>query len=270
MLPIGGGAAEQTIDWDPFMTFRSRLLSSLAILLVLFLVPSAFAAQYAVVDTSDGPFIIELDDQKAPISVKNFEQYAKDGFYTNTVFHRVMPGFMIQGGGFDHHGNYPNGLHNKGSHQELRPPIANEWQNGLKNMRGTVAMARLGGQADSATTQFFINLENNAFLDQPRDGAGYAVFGKVIAGMDVVDRIAQVPTARLAGMADVPTREVRINSVRILSKDEAMKVAAEAKMKAAEARVEMASAAVAKAQAELEAATKACEELKKQAANGGK
>ena len=269
MLPIGGGAVEQTIDWDPSMTFRSRLLSSLAILLVLTLVPATFAAQYAVVDTSDGPFIIELDDQKAPISVKNFEQYAKDGFYTNTVFHRVMPGFMIQGGGFDHHDNYPSGLHNKGSHVKLRPGIANEWKNGLKNMRGTVAMARLGGQADSATTQFFINLENNAFLDQPRDGAGYAVFGKVIAGMDVVDRIAEVPTARLAGMANVPTREVRINSVRILPKEEAMKFAAEAEMKAAEARVETARAAVTKAQAELEAATKACEELKKQAANGG-
>ena len=143
------GPFKQTIDWDPSMTFRSRLLPSLAILLTLILVPPALAAQFAVVETSDGAFIIELDDEKAPISVENFERYAKDGFYTNTVFHRVIPGFMIQGGGFDHHGNYPSGLHNKGSHQELRPPIANEWQNGLKNMRGTVAMARLGGQADS-------------------------------------------------------------------------------------------------------------------------
>ena len=263
------GPFKQTIDWDPSMTFRSRLLPSLAILLTLILVPPVLAAQFAVVETSDGAFIIELDDEKAPISVENFERYAKDGFYTNTVFHRVIPGFMIQGGGFDHHGNYPGGLHNKGSHQELRPPIANEWQNGLKNMRGTVAMARLGGKADSATTQFFINLKDNGFLDQPRDGAGYAVFGKVIQGMNVVDAIAQVPTARAAGMGDVPTREVRINSVRILSKEEAMKVAAEYEIKTAEARVKAARTAVAEAEAELEAATRACEELKKKAGKGG-
>ena len=251
------------------MTFRSRLLSSLAILFALMLAPATFAAGYAVVDTSDGTFIIELDDEKAPISVANFEKYAEDGFYTDTVFHRVIPGFMIQGGGFDHHGNYPSGLHNKGSHQALHPPIANEWKNGLKNMRGTVAMARLGGKADSATSQFFINLKDNMFLDQPRDGAGYAVFGKVIAGMDVVDRIATVPTARLAGMADVPTREVKINSVRMMSKEAAMKVAAEAEIRSAETRVTNAREALASAQAELEAATRACEELKKKAGKGG-
>ena len=251
------------------MTSRSRLFSSLAILIAVTLNAPGFAAQYAVVDTSDGAFIIELDDEKAPISVENFELYAKDGFYNGTVFHRVIPGFMIQGGGFDHHGNYPTGLHNKGSHVELRPPIANEWQNGLKNMRGTVAMARLGGRADSATTQFFINLKDNGFLDQPRDGAGYAVFGKVIAGMEVVDRIATLPTARLANMNDVPTREVLIKSVQILSREEAMKVAAEADIRAAEARVEAARSQVAAAEAELEAATRACEELKKKAAEGG-
>ncbi|MCP4837108.1 MAG: peptidylprolyl isomerase A [Phycisphaera sp.] len=251
------------------MTSRSRLATILSIVLLIAFAPVAFAAQYAVVDTSDGAFVIELDDQKAPISVANFEQYAKDGFYANTVFHRVIPGFMIQGGGFDHHGNYPNGLHNKGAHQDLRPPIANEWQNGLKNTRGSIAMARLGGKPDSATTQFFINLKDNGFLDQDRDGAGYAVFGKVIAGMDVVDRIAGVPTGRSAGMSDVPTREVKIKTVRILSKEEAMKVAARAGLAAAEERVKAAQLAVAEATAELAAASKACEDLKKKMGTKG-
>ena len=130
-------------------------------------------------------------------------------------------------------------------------------------------MARLGGQPDSATTQFFVNLKDDSFLDQPRDGAGYAVFGKVIFGMDIVDLIATVPTGRFAGMADVPAREVLIKSVSILSKEEAMKVAAQAEMTAAEVRLETARKALADAKIELEAATKACEELKQKAANGG-
>lgn len=268
-LAIGGGVTGPPIESDPPMTRRTRLATIFSTLLLIALAPAAFATQYAVVDTSDGAFVLALDDEKAPISVANFEQYAKDGFYTNTVFHRVIPGFMIQGGGFDHHGNYPEGIHNKGAHSELRPAIANEWKNGLKNTRGSVAMARLGGQADSATTQFFINLKDNGFLDQPRDGAGYAVFGKVIAGMEVVDRIAGVPTGRFAGMGDVPIREVKINAVRILTKDEAMKVAAEAGLKAAEARVTAAQLAVAEATAELAAASKACEELKKKMGTKG-
>ena len=268
-LPIGGGVTGPLFEPDLSMTRRSRFATILSTVLVIALAPATFAAQYAVVDTSDGAFVIELDNEKAPISVANFEQYAKDGFYANTVFHRVIPGFMIQGGGFDHHGNYPNGLHNKGAHQELRPPIANEWQNGLKNTRGSIAMARLGGQPNSATTQFFINLKDNGFLDEARDGAGYAVFGKVIAGMDIVDRIASVPTGKFAGMGDVPTREVTIKAVRILSKDEAMKVAATAGLTAAEDRVKAAQLAVAEATAELAAASKACEDLKKKMGTKG-
>ncbi len=251
------------------MTFRSLLLSTLASLLFVAFGTKASASQHAVIETSYGPIVVELDEDKAPISVANFEAYAENGFYTNTVFHRVIPGFMIQGGGFDHHGNYPAGLHNKSAHQTMLPPIVNEWKNGLKNVRGSIAMARLGGKVDSATSQFFINLKDNGFLDQPRDGAAYAVFGKVIAGMDVVDRIAAVPTGNFAGMGDVPAQEVTIRAVRILPLDEAMSLAAQAEIKAAEARVESARDAVSDSQAELESAIRDLEELKKKAAAGG-
>lgn len=228
-----------------------------ALLLTLLLAPTAFAKQYAVMATTYGPITIELDDEKAPISVENFEAYAKDGFYDNTVFHRVIPDFMIQGGGFDHHGNYPNGLHEKGVHGGMRDPIANEWQNGLKNGRGTVAMARLGGQADSATNQFFINLVDNDFLDQPRDGAGYAVFGKVIAGMDVVDRIGTVQTVRAGRFPNVPASEVKIETVSIFkTQEEAAKAFGKLMIPIAEARV-------AAAEKELEAAKKALEDARK-------
>lgn len=223
-----------------------------AALMALVASPLALAAKFAVIATNLGPIMVELDDEKAPITVANFEQYAKDGFYDNTVFHRVMPGFMIQGGGFDHHGNYPGGLHQKGEGHGIRPSITNEWRNGLKNERGTLAMARLGNQPDSATAQFFINLKDNGFLDQPRDGAGYAVFGKVIGGMDVVDRIAGVPTARVGGMGDVPTSEVRIETVKMLSRIEA----AELRVAAAEAKLAAAETELAAARRELEAARK--------------
>ncbi len=193
------------------LSLRRVAVTALATLAIA---PAALAAKYAAMNTSLGAIVIELDDEKAPVSVENFLTYAKDGFYKDTVFHRVIPDFMIQGGGFDHHGNYPGGLHQKGAGHGIRPAIVNEWRNGLSNKRGTLAMARLGGQADSATAQFFINLKDNDFLDQPRDGAGYAVFGKVIGGMQVADAIATVPTTRLpSGMGDVPTIEVRIESV---------------------------------------------------------
>ena len=239
-----------------------RFLALPVAALMAFAASPAIAAQYAIIKTTMGSMVVELDDERAPISVENFEAYAKNGFYANTVFHRVMPGFMIQGGGFDHHGNYPAGLHDKSGHQEMRPPITNEWKNGLKNMRGTVAMARLGNQPDSATAQFFINLKDNGFLDQARDGAGYAVFGKVIAGMDVVDRIAQVPTSTINRMQNVPTTEVRIDSVEIVSKDAAMKVAEGAKLAAATRRLATAETELAAAQAEVDAARKALEAAK--------
>ena len=161
--------------------------------------------------TSMGDITIQLDKEKAPITVANFLQYVKDGAYNGTIFHRVIPGFMIQGGGFK-----PDM-----SKVQTREPIENEWQNGLKNMRGTIAMARLGGQANSATNQFFINLVDNTGLDMPRDGAGYAVFGKVIAGMDVVDAIAKVPTSDADPIyKNKPVKPVIIESVTVLGAKE--------------------------------------------------
>ena len=138
--------------------------------------------------------------------MQNFVQYAKDGFYNGTVFHRVIPGFMVQGGGFT-----PDM-----QQKETRKPIENEAKNGLKNERGTIAMARTG-DPHSATAQFFINHAANAALDYPsQDGWGYAVFGKVTQGLDVVDKIAQVATGSRGPFQDVPLEPVIIQSVKIL------------------------------------------------------
>ncbi|MBK9188728.1 MAG: peptidylprolyl isomerase [Phycisphaerales bacterium] len=157
--------------------------------------------------TSVGTIALTLDPQKAPVSAANFAQYAKDGHYDGTIFHRVIDGFMIQGGGFT-----PDM-----TQKPTRPGIANEWKNGLKNTRGTIAMARLGGKADSATSQFFINVADNGFLDRPQpDGAAYAVFGKVTRGMEVVDQIKGVATGTRAGMGDVPATPIVIESVRVV------------------------------------------------------
>ena len=157
--------------------------------------------------TSQGTMVIELYPDQAPKSVENFVQYAKDGFYDSTVFHRVIDGFMIQGGGFT------ADMKQKGT----RAPIQNEAKNGLKNEPGTLAMARTG-DPHSATAQFFINLVNNTPLDYPsRDGWGYAVFGKVIEGMDVVQKIAKVATANAGGHQNVPKQAVVIESVKLLS-----------------------------------------------------
>ncbi|MBL8480505.1 MAG: peptidyl-prolyl cis-trans isomerase [Sterolibacteriaceae bacterium] len=158
------------------------------------------------VKTSQGMVVIELFQDKAPKTVENFLQYAKDGFFNGTVFHRVIPGFMIQGGGFT-----PD-LKQK----ETRAPIQNEAKNGLKNETGTLAMARTG-DPHSASAQFFINLKGNSFLDYPsRDGWGYAVFGKVVQGMDVVQKIALVPTGNAGPHQNVPTTPVLIESVKLL------------------------------------------------------
>jgi peptidyl-prolyl cis-trans isomerase A (cyclophilin A) len=173
--------------------------------------PKLAPLEYVRVTTTKGPIVLELNRDKAPISVANFLAYANKGFYDDTVFHRVIPSFMIQGGGFT----------TEGKQKSTDSPIKNEWTNGLKNARGTVAMARLGGQADSATCQFFINHADNAFLDEPRDGAGYAVFGKVVAGMNVVDAIAAVPTGVRNGMANWPTEAVVIQSIKVITPDDA-------------------------------------------------
>ena len=180
--------------------------------------PAAGAEEqaYALISTSKGDIAVELYRKYAPISVENFLKYVDAGYYNQTVFHRVMPTFMIQGGGYTADIKPKPGT---------MPAIKNEWQNGLSNRRGTLAMARLGGQADSATSQFFINVVDNAFLDEPRDGAGYAVFGQVIAGMNVVDAIRIVPTGSKNGMGDVPNETVEIKSVKRLTHDEALALA---------------------------------------------
>jgi len=163
-----------------------------------------------LMSTSMGDIKIELDPEKAPITVENFLTYAKDGQYDGTIFHRVIKNFMIQGGGMDKEMN----------EKKTRAPIKNEAGNGLKNDEGTIAMARTN-VVDSATAQFFINVHNNEFLNHkgtsPRD-FGYAVFGKVVEGMDVVHKIENVPTTARKGHADVPTEPVVIKSIKVVDK----------------------------------------------------
>lgn len=162
--------------------------------------------------TSLGDITLELDGEKAPISTLNFVKYAEDKFYDGTIFHRVMKTFMIQGGGFT-----PEIDEKKTG---IQPSIKNEWKNGLKNLRGTIAMARLGGQPDSASAQFFINVVDNARLDAPQsDGAAYAVFGKVIEGMDTVDKIRDTAVKthpKYPGGDVVPVETVLIKSVAVV------------------------------------------------------
>jgi cyclophilin family peptidyl-prolyl cis-trans isomerase len=166
--------------------------------------PAATAARPVVaLETSLGTVKIALDRDKAPISVENFLQYVRSGHYDGTIFHRVIPNFMIQAGGFD--ANMKQ--------KATKPPIKNEAKNGLKNRRGTVAMARTN-DPDSATSQFFINVKDNTMLDYGMRNAGYAVFGEVVEGMDVVDRIVAVPTTTRAPHADVPRMPVLIKSAR--------------------------------------------------------
>ncbi len=159
-----------------------------------------------VMETSLGNIEIELNGEKAPISTENFLKYVDDKFYDGTIFHRVINNFMIQGGGFT------EGMEQK----KTREPIKNEAANGLKNLKGTIAMARTP-IVDSATAQFFINVADNAFLDHKdssMSGYGYAVFGKVTSGMDVVDKIKSVSTGSKNGMDDVPSTPVIIKSIR--------------------------------------------------------
>jgi cyclophilin family peptidyl-prolyl cis-trans isomerase len=160
--------------------------------------------------TSKGTFTVQLFDKQAPITVENFLRYADEGFFDGTIFHRVIAGFMIQGGGLT-----PD-MKNKRGHE----PIKNEAANGLKNKRGTLSMARTN-DINSATSQFFINVADNDFLDHKPGNYGYAVFGRVDSGMDVVDAIAGVKTGNKAGHQDVPVETVVIESVtRIEKKDE--------------------------------------------------
>jgi len=185
-----------------------RLLATAATLLILLgSAPSAFADNPKVlIQTNKGRITLELDRDKAPATVDNFLRYVDEGFYKGTLFHRVIPGFMIQGGGFDRN------MSQKPTHE----PIKNEADNGLQNKRGTIAMARTN-DPDSATAQFFINLKDNSFLNhRSKDtrGWGYAVFGKVTDGMDVVDEITATPTGAGGPFPkDVPKAPVVIEQI---------------------------------------------------------
>ena len=155
--------------------------------------------------TNFGNIILELDADKAPITVANFLSYAKNGYYNSTIFHRVIDGFMIQGGGFD----------DSMTQKATEKPIKNEANNGLKNNKYTIAMARTS-IPDSATSQFFINVNNNDFLNHPgQDGWGYCVFGNVTEGADIVDKIQKVATGNSGGHQDVPLEAVTILNVTI-------------------------------------------------------
>lgn len=158
--------------------------------------------------TSLGDVVIQLEDEKAPVSAANFLAYVKQGFYSGTIFHRVIPGFMAQGGGFD----------SSFKQKETNAPIKNEADNGLKNKRGTLAMARTN-DPHSATAQFFINYKDNSFLDHTSpspSGWGYAVFGEVVEGMDVVDAMAKQATANRGPHQDVPKTDIVIDKAEVI------------------------------------------------------
>lgn len=197
-------------------------------------------------ETTLGDIVLELDAEKSPVTVNNFIKYADDKFYDGTVFHRVIKTFMIQGGG------YTAEMDEKMT--GLRPPIKNEWQNGLKNKRGTIAMARKGGDADSATAQFFINVVDNDRLDQVQpDGAAYCVFGKVVEGLETVDKIrdtAVTTNPKYPGGPVVPAESVATKSVAIVGNVDRSKIEAAAKAAEESAKAATAKAGEAK-QAEL-------------------
>ncbi len=185
---------------------NTRFLLAPALLLSLTLSLGTAWAQKVRLSTSAGDIVVELDAEKAPKSVANFVAYVKAGHYNGTVFHRVIENFMIQGGG------YKADL----SEKPTRPPIALESRNGLNNIRGTLAMARTG-IPDSATSQFFINVVDNPSLDQAnsRDGNGYAVFGKVVEGLDVVDKIRTMPTASSGPHQNLPVTPVTLRKATL-------------------------------------------------------
>jgi peptidyl-prolyl cis-trans isomerase A (cyclophilin A) len=154
-------------------------------------------------ETSLGDFTVELFEKDAPLSVANFLSYIDAGFFDGTIFHRIVPGFVIQGGGFTE----------DMTQKKTQSPVKNEADNGLKNKRGTLSMARTS-DINSATSQFFVNLKDNEFLDHSRGNFGYAVFAQVTEGMDVIDKIAAVETGRKRGFDDVPVEAVIMKSVR--------------------------------------------------------
>jgi cyclophilin family peptidyl-prolyl cis-trans isomerase len=188
----------------------SKIFAHLFVLFsFLFIFSSSTCASTTVsFETSAGNFTIELYPEKAPKTVENFLQYVKDGFYDNTIFHRVINRFMIQGGGFERDMTEKN----------TRAPIINESDNGLLNDIGTVSMARTA-DPDSATAQFFVNLGNNQFLNYTSpdpDSIGYCVFGKVTQGLDIIQKIGLSPTGNLGRHSDVPIKPITIKSVKII------------------------------------------------------
>lgn len=176
--------------------------------------PAAAANPRVRFETSKGAFVIELEQAKAPVTVGNFLEYVKSGYYDGTIFHRVIPGFMVQGGGFTA----------DMQQKPAREPIVNESNNGLANKRGTIAMARTA-DPNSASSQFFINLVDNGFLDKTsaRDGVGYCVFGKVVDGMSVLDAIAAVPTGNVGPNQNVPLQSVVIKKASVVAAKAAAK-----------------------------------------------
>jgi peptidyl-prolyl cis-trans isomerase A (cyclophilin A) len=185
---------------------RALMRLSLTMWLGFMLASPAMAAVQVEVQTSAGDFVLELDADKSPKTVQNFLQYVNDKHYQGTIFHRVIDGFMIQGGGFTAEMNQ----------KPTRAPVPSEANNGLLNDRGTIAMARTGNP-NSATSQFFINVVDNPGLNAPKpDGFGYTVFGKVSSGMETIDKIRTMSTGSKAGMQNVPLTPVTINAVRVL------------------------------------------------------
>jgi len=192
--------------------YTSKIVTTIVVFVLFSLIclqlNSAFANPKVLMETSKGDITIELFENEAPRTVKNFLSYASEGFYNNLIFHRVIKDFMIQGGGMD----------SEMRQKDPKPPIKNEARRGLGNNRGTLAMARTN-IIDSATAQFFINVKDNDFLnhtDNTARGFGYAVFGEVIKGMDVVDSIARVKTGNFNGFQDVPKEPIFIKNVSII------------------------------------------------------
>jgi peptidyl-prolyl cis-trans isomerase A (cyclophilin A) len=185
--------------------FKRFLLAACTLVLATSALAADPAKPHVLLSTTLGEIEVELDSAKAPISVKNFLGYVDSGFYNGTIFHRVIPGFMVQTGGFTE----------KMQEKDTGEPIKNEADNGLLNARGTLAMARTS-DVDSATSQFFVNLTDNDFLDHGQRDFGYAVFGKVVRGMGVVDMIAKVPTTNRGMYQNVPAEPVVILSAKRL------------------------------------------------------
>lgn len=179
-------------------------MKNILILIVFLFSPSATAAE-AVFETVKGTFVLNIDEEKAPVTAQNFIQYVQDGFFDDLIFHRVIPGFVIQGGGFT----------SDMQPRQTRPPIVNEAAtSGLKNIKYSISMARTN-DPNSATSQFFININNNGVLDYDKNPPGYAVFGQITKGQEVIDAIAAVPTGNHGPYQDVPLKPVVINKASL-------------------------------------------------------